>query len=144
MAFDPDPFHNLLRLQDQLAALLGTPPEPRAFSGRSTGVYPPINIFRSQDAVVIRAELPAVRPEDVSLTTEGRHLTITGERRAPETSRNHHRRERPWGRFSRTVLLPEDVDLQQVDAQCRNGVLTIRVAIAAAAKARQIPVKAAV
>jgi HSP20 family protein len=143
MAFDPDPFHDLLRLQDQLAALLGASPEGRFFSGRSTGVYPPINVFRGPDGVVIRAEMPDVRPEDVSLSAEGRQLTITGERRAPDGNRRgYHRRERPWGRFSRTVHLPDDLDLDKVDAQLRNGVLTVKVATAASAKPRQITVAA--
>lgn len=143
MAFDPDPFHDLLRLQDRLAALLGAAPEGRA-AAPATGVYPPINIFRSTDGLVIRAELPDVRPEDVSLTVERRQLTLTGERRPPDASRKgYHRRERPWGKFSRTVHLPDDLDLEKVDARCRNGVLTVSVAAAAAARPRQITVQPA-
>jgi HSP20 family protein len=143
MAFDTDPFHDLLRLQDQLASLLGTAPDARSSWGGSTGVYPPINIFRGPDRLVIRSELPDVRPEDVSLTVEGRQLTITGERRPPDgAGGGYHRRERPWGRFARTVHLPDDLDLEQVDAQCRNGVLTVSIPVAASARPRQITVKA--
>lgn len=143
MALD-DPFHDLVRLQDQLAGLLGASPGGRSLWEPSTGVYPPINIFRAQDGLVIRAELPAVRPEDVSLTVEGRILTITGERRPPDaTHTGYHRRERPWGKFSRTVHLPDDLDLGKVDAQYRNGLLTVRVGVAEAAKPRQITVQTA-
>jgi HSP20 family protein len=132
----------LLRLQDQLASLLGAAPDARSFGGGATGVYPPVNIFRGPDKLVIRSELPDVRPEDVSLTAEGRQLTITGERRPPDAAgRGYHRRERPWGRFARTVYLPDDLDLEKVDAQCRNGVLTIGIPVAASAKPRQITVK---
>lgn len=144
MAFDPDPFHDLLRLQDQLAALLGAPlATGQSFGWSPAGVFPPINIFRGGDALVIRAELPNVRPEDIALTVEGRQLTITGERRPPEETRTgYHRRERTWGKFSRSVRLPDDIDLGGIDAKYRNGVLTVRVAAAAAAKPRQINVNA--
>jgi HSP20 family protein len=144
MAFDPDPFQAVLRLQDQLASLLGASTERRSFWGPPSGVFPPINIFRTQDALVIRAELPDVRPEDVLLTIEGRQLTISGERRPPEGGRTgYHRRERPWGQFSRTVHLPDDLDLERVEAKSRNGVLIVTVGVAAAAKPRQINVQAA-
>lgn len=145
MAFESDPFNELLRLQEQLAGLLGASPETRALGGWSSGVYPPINIFRKQDATLLRAELPGVRPEDLSITVEGRQLMLSGARRLPEAGPNMacYRRERPWGRFSRSVRLPDDVDLERVEAQFRNGVLTLTVPVAAAAKPRQIAVNAA-
>ena len=144
MAFESDPFNELLRLQEQLAGLLGASPENRALGGWSSGVYPPINIFRRQDATLLRAELPGIRPEDLSITVEGRQLTLSGERRLPETPNMAcYRRERPWGKFSRSVRLPEDLDLHRVEAQFHNGVLTLTVPVAAAAKPRQITVNAA-
>ena len=144
MAFGTDPFNDLLRLQEKLAALLGAPPESRQLGGWSGGVFPPINIFRKQDAAVLRAELPGVRPEDVSVTAEGQQLTITGERRPPDTTAMAcYRRERPWGKFARTVRLPDDLDMERVEATSRNGVLTVTVPVAAAAKPRQISIKAA-
>jgi HSP20 family protein len=145
MAFESDPFNDLLRLQEQLAALLGAPQgESRALGGRSSGVYPPVNIFRKQDATIVRAELPGVRPEDISITVEGHQLTLAGERRPPETpNMAFHRRERPWGKFSRSIVLPEELDTERVEAQFRNGVLTLTLPVAAAAKPRQIAVKAA-
>jgi HSP20 family protein len=145
MAFESDPFNDLLRLQEQLASLLSAPSgESRTFGGWSSGVYPPIDIFRKQDAAWLRAELPGVRPEDISITVEGHHLTLSGERRPPDTPNMAcHRRERPWGKFSRSIRLPEDLDTERVEAQFRNGVLTLTVPLAAAAKPRQIAVKAA-
>jgi HSP20 family protein len=144
MAFDSDPFTDLLRLQEQLASLLGASPESRALGVWSSGVYPPIDIFRKQDAAIVRAELPGVRPEDLSITVEGQQLTLSGERRPPEaTNMAFYRRERPWGKFSRTIRLPEDLDMQRVEAQFRNGVLTLTIPVAAAAKPRHITVKAA-
>ena len=145
MAFESDPFNELLRLQEQLAGLLNASPDTRALGGWSSGVYPPINIFRRQDAMLLRAELPGVRQEDLSITVEGHQLTLSGVRRLPETapSMAYYRRERPWGKFSRSVRLPEDVDVERAEAQFRNGVLTLTVPGAAAAKPRQIAVNAA-
>jgi HSP20 family protein len=144
MAFGTDPFNDLLRLQEQLAALVGASPESRQLGAWSSGVFPPLNIFRKQDAAVLRAELPGVRPEDVSVTAEGHQLTITGERRPPDVSTMAcYRRERPFGKFSRTVRLPDDLDMERVEATCRNGVLTVTVPMLAVAKPRQITIKAA-
>jgi HSP20 family protein len=136
-------FEDLLRLQDQLAALIGAPAPAQSWWS-SPGVYPPINVFRTGDGMVIKAELPGVRPEDVEIATEGRQLKITGERRGAEDEhKSPHRRERAQGRFSRSVWLPDELDLEHVEAQCRNGVLTLKIAVAAAAKPRQIAVKVA-
>lgn len=145
MAFESDPFTDLLRLQEQLASLLGASPENRALGGWSSGVYPPIDIFRKQDAAVVRAELPGVRPEDLTITVEGQQLTLSGERKPAETADKmaFYRRERPWGKFSRSIRLPDDLDMERIEAQYRNGVLTLTVPVAAASKPRQISVKAA-
>ena len=144
MTFESDPFRDLLRLQEQLGALLGAPAENRPYGGWSGGVYPPLNIFRSRDGIMLRAELPGVRPEDVDVTVEGRQVTLTGERRPPEAGGNaYHRRERTWGKFSRTIRLPDDLDVDGLAAQCRNGVLTVTVPVAAAAKPRHVAVRAA-
>ena len=143
MAVQGDPFADLVRLQEQLARLLGAP-TGSLLGGWPSGVYPPVNVFRTRDGAVVRAELPGIRPEDVSITVEGRQLTIGGERRPPDgEERGYHRRERAWGKFSRSVRLPDDLDLARVDAQCRNGVLTLVLPMAEAAKPRQIAVKAA-
>jgi HSP20 family protein len=137
--------NELLHLQGELDALLRSP-RSDLFSGPSAaGVFPPINIFRnaSGDAVV-RAELPGVKPENLSLTVERRRLTLSGERTSegPENG-GYHRRERAWGKFSRSIELPADLDVERAEATFRNGVLTLRIPRAEAAKPRQITVHAA-
>src|SRR5262249_61337601 len=105
----------------------------------------PICVVRhaSRDAVV-RAELPCVEPEQLSVTVERRRLTLSGER-TPESPENglYHRRERPWGKFSRALELPADLDVDRAEATFRNGVMTLRIPRAEAAKPRQITVHAA-
>ena len=127
-------WNDLLGLQDELQRLLQTPGsffrEPSA-----RGVFPPLNVFRNPDGLVVRAEIPGVEPADVSVTTEGRRLTITGERKAGKSNDGgYHRRERPYGKFSRTVTLPEDIDGTRTTASLRNGVLTLTIPQHEAAK----------
>lgn len=141
MAFLSDAIDDLLRLQDRLDTLLRNP-VPAFFGPSGPGVYPPVNVFRGKDGIVVRAELPGFGPEDISITTEGRRLTISGERKPSADGGGYHRRERPWGKFSRTLVLPDDLAVEQATAQVRNGVLTIRVPLAEAAKPRQIAVQA--
>ena len=144
MALQTDPLNELLRLQNQLAALLGASPESRALGGWSSGVYPPIDIFRTKEGATLRAELPGVRPEDVSITVEGQQLTIAGERRPPDASKMaYYRRERAYGTFSRSLRLPDELDVSRASAQVRNGILTLTVPAAEAAKPRHITVNAA-
>ena len=145
MAVFPNPFNELLRLQHDLESLLNRPTSDVSFGPSATGVVPPVNVFRDrQGDVVIRAELPGVKPEDIEVTTEGRRLTINGERKA-DTSDNaaYHRRERPWGKFSRAIHLPADLDVEKAEARFHQGVMTLRIPRSQAAKPRPITVQAA-
>lgn len=135
----------LLRLQGALDSLQRSPGGELSFGSSAAGVFPPINVFRdAKGDVVLRAELPGVSPADVSATVESRRLTISGERKADTTENvSHHRRERPWGKFSRSMELPADLDVEQAEAKFSAGVLTLRIPRAEAAKPRQINVQAA-
>ena len=140
-----NPFNELLRLQHDLESLLNRPTSDVSFGPSATGVFPPVNVFRDrQGDVVIRAELPGVKPDDIEVTTEGRRLTINGERKA-DTSDNaaYHRRERPWGKFSRAIHLPADLDVEKAEARFHQGVMTLRIPRSQAAKPRPITVQAA-
>ena len=137
--------NELLHLQSELDALLRNP-RSDLFSGTSAaGVFPPVNIFRNSGGdAVIRAELPGVKPEQLSVTVERRRITLSGERASegPENG-GYHRRERAWGKFSRSIELPADLDVDRAEATFRNGVMTLRIPRAEAAKPRQISVHAA-
>jgi len=137
MTLFTDPFGGLVALQAELDKWLNSP-RSGLFTGVSgAGVYPPLNVFRDKDELVVRAELPGVKPDAINVSVERRRLTIEGER-TPERPRGaFHRRERVFGKFSRTVNLPEDLDVD------KDGVLTLRIPPAAAAKPRQITVQAA-
>jgi len=140
-----DAMTGLLRLQRELDNLLQSPRGEFLLGPSARGLFPSVNVFRDkQGDVVIRAELPGLKPEDIHVTCEQRRVTLEGERK-PEATENgaYHRRERAWGKFSRTVQLPADLDMERAEAHFAQGVMTLRIPQAAAAKPRQITVKAA-
>lgn len=142
MALLFDPIDSLLRLQKDIDRYFGKPQFDFGISGPN--VFPQINVFRSRDgAVVVRAEVPGIRPADVHVEVEARRLTISGERKAaaPEQG-SMHRRERGHGQFSRTLQLPPDLAPEEASATVRNGLLTVLIPKRKEARPRQITVAA--
>jgi HSP20 family protein len=107
------------------------------------GVFPLINLTEDKNNYYVRAELPGVKGEELDIQVIGNNLAITGERKiaAEEEGAKYHRREREAGSFSRMIGLPGDINSDKVDAKMENGILTVVVAKAEAAKPRQITVK---
>ncbi len=136
-----DPVSGLLALQRELERALENPLEfDPGVSGR--GVFPPVNIFRDENGYVVRLEVPGLSPDQFAIETQGRTLTIKGNRKitAPAGG-SFHRRERGSGEFSRSVKLPDDSDLIRAEASYRYGVLTVRIPKKEEAKPRQITVQ---
>lgn len=90
---------------------------------------PEIEIFEREGHFIIRADLPGLKKEDVRLEVTENALTIEGERRQEREERKEgfYRTERSYGRFSRTVLLPEGADAEKVTAEFKDGVLEVRL-----------------
>jgi HSP20 family protein len=137
-----DPFENLLRLQRDLDRIFRNPSLDFGLAGPS--VFPPVNVFTDKDGVIIRAEVPGIKVEDLNLEIEGGRFKLSGERKfETREGGGYHRRERRGGKFSRMLRLPDDLDTQAATAELRDGILTVRIPKAAAARPRQIEVKAA-
>ena len=141
---NPDDFDSiagLLSLQNELERFLRNPAYGLGVSG--PGGYPPVNIFDSGDGTVIIAEVPGIDPQSISVSGQARTLTIKGERRREVSTEaiGFHRRERSFGEFSRSIQLPEQLDLDKAVASYNAGMLTVRIPKAEAAKPRQISVK---
>ena len=132
----------LLALQQELDRVLEKPLGIN-LGISSHGVFPPMNIFRDPQGIVIRLEVPGVAPEQLQIESQGKTLSIRGKREAvaPESG-GYHRRERGGGEFSRSLQLPDDSDPSRAEATCKNGMLTIRVPKHEEAKPRQINVHA--
>ncbi|MES1943604.1 low molecular weight heat shock protein (Hsp17) [Salinisphaera sp. PC39] len=90
---------------------------------------PAVDIRETDKAYLITAELPGVEKQDIAVTTENGVLTLAGERRqeSEEKDARHHRRERYYGRFSRSFSLPENADADRIEAKSKDGVVEIRV-----------------
>jgi HSP20 family protein len=109
----------------------------------SAGVFPLINLTEDKDNYYVRAELPGLKAEALNISASGRNLTISGERKISSKGDNvkYHRREREAGSFSRIIALPGDIDVNKVEAKLSDGILTVSVPKAEAAKPKQIVVK---
>ena len=104
---------------------------------------PAVDIYETDTLeVVIKAELPDVKKEDIGVTFENNILTLTGERKQDQTTRREQfqRVERRFGSFSRSFTLPASVDAGQIAASYKDGVLTIRLPRREEAKPKQINV----
>jgi HSP20 family protein len=104
---------------------------------------PSVDIYETDDhEVVLKAELPAMKREDIALTFENGVLTLKGERKFDEEVRreNYHRVERRHGSFSRSFTLPNTVDPSRISAAYKDGVLTIRLPQREEAKPKKIAV----
>jgi HSP20 family protein len=138
-----DPFSNLLALQQELERFTRNPAFSVGPSGY--GAYPPINVFEDQEGTVIIAEVPGLDPAKIEISGQGRTVTIRGERKREEglNPSGYHRRERPFGEFSRSIQLSTELNMANATAKYENGVLVLRVPKSEAAKPRQITVSAA-
>jgi HSP20 family protein len=108
-------------------------------SGRQQGDAPTswapvLDVLQEDGDVVVRAELPGVRPDDVDITLHNGVLTISGERKAEEQREGsgYYVRERRYGSFRRSMTLPQGVDESSISARFDGGVLEVRVSGAAA------------
>src|ERR671927_1071132 len=120
MFYGGEPVREMRRLQDEVNRLFQTAAAPRS------GGFPAINVYAQQDGVVITAELPGVKQDDLEITVHRDTVTLRGERQdQPQGAGAYHRRERGHGHFARTFGLPFQVDPDRVEAKLTDGVLTL-------------------
>lgn len=108
-------------------------------SPSGSGSYPPLNVFRQGDDIVVIAEVPGIRKSDLQLEVKGRTLRIAGTKSVPYGEKSSaHRRERLAGRFDRAITLPVEIDAEKVRAECRDGILALYLPRAERDKPRAI------
>jgi HSP20 family protein len=119
-----DPMDALLQFQQALDAFrtsgwLGSSPS-------GSGAYPPLNVFRKGDDLVLITEVPGIRKEDLEIQIKGNTIRIGG-KKSVEYGENAgvHRRERLAGSFDRAITVPVEVDPDRVKAECRDGILAL-------------------
>ena len=125
-----DPFGEFTQLWNRVAQPLGR--------GGPDGWIPTVETDEADDAYVVRAELPGIKPEDVDIELRGNELRISGEV-TEETSGKPFRHRH--GKFAYRTTLPTDADGDKADAQLADGILTVRLPKASEAQSRKIDVK---
>ena len=134
------PFHQLRNEVDRLlTGVLG--PAADGFLPAVFRSQPAINVWEQNDALKVEMEVPGIKSDQLDISVAGGELSVKVN--SPDVDQEgvtYHRRERPVGSFSRIVRLPVEVDAERVEADLRDGVLTITLPKAASAKARKINV----
>jgi HSP20 family protein len=103
---------------------------------------PPVDIYETDDAFMLKAELPGFSKEDVQIELHDNRLTMRGERKheTEVKEEQYHRRERAYGRFERAFWLPTPVDADKIQATFKDGVLELRLPKSEAAKPKRITI----
>jgi HSP20 family protein len=134
-----DPFRVVQELMnwDPFATMLPTGGDASAFAPR-------FEVKETKDRYVFRADLPGVDERDIGISMTGNRLTVSGRREAEarQEEETYYAYERSFGSFSRSFTLPEGVDPERVEAELRNGVLTVTVSKRPEMQPRKISVKA--
>ena len=102
------------------------------------------DVFESDDSVVVRASVPGLKPDDLSISITGDTLSISGERteEKSEEKRSYYQRQLRYGSFAQSLTLPTLVDASRAEAGFENGILTVTLPKAEEAKPRQIQITA--
>ena len=130
-----DPFSGLRLFEDAVARMMSEPRSNRPWS-------PSVDVYETEDSLTVKADLPDVKVEDIDVRVENQTLTLRGERKfeKDENVKGYHRIERSYGEFVRSFAVPSTVDTEKVQADYKNGVLTITLPKKEAAKPRQVKV----
>ena len=106
------------------------------------GWNPVVDIYENEENIVIKAELPGVAKKDMTIDVKGRVLTLKGERSTDNEVKedNYYRQERSYGKFERAFALPEEVDLEKINADFKDGILKIDIPKAEKSKPKQITI----
>ena len=113
----------------------------RPFAGYKA--WPAIDVAEEEDAIIVRAEVPGCKADDIEISVHGNVLTISGEKKLSEEKKEkgYYHVESTYGSFRRELTLPTDVDQSKIDATCKNGVLSVILPKVEKAKAIKVKIK---
>lgn len=140
-----EPFRDFMTLREAMDKLFEESfvgRRPREWVAAAEGTLA-VDMYETEDAVVVMTAVPGVKPDDIDITISGNTLTISGETKQEEEvkEQNYVRRERRYGSFSRSVVLPESLKADEAEASFEDGVLTLTIPKAPEAKPKVIKVK---
>lgn len=133
-----DPFSEFSDLRRAMNRLFGPT------DGLAAEVFPPLNIYASDDEAVVSTEIPGIEKDSLDISVSGSSFTLSGSRQPADPGKegSYLRQERFQGRFNRSVELPFNVDSDKVKASLRNGILEVRLPRAETDKPRKIQIEA--
>ena len=133
------PFGALMEFQNALDQLRSSNWFGSGLSAQ--GAYPPLNVFRKGDDVVMVIEVPGVKKADLRIEAKGRTIRVAGSKNVDHDGQaSAHRLERRSGSFDRAVTLPIEIDPEGIKAECRDGILAVFVPRAESDKPRSISI----
>jgi len=137
-----EPFRGAATFQDQINRLLSEAFDRSSDEANLTPWAPAVDIFETEHELVVKADLPDIKPEELDIRVENNILTIRGERKFEKKveEKNYLRVERSYGSFSRSFSLANTVNTEAIKADYKNGVLTLSVPKREEAKPKQIKV----
>ena len=102
-----------------------------------------IDMYQTKDNVIIKSTIAGVRPEDIDITVANDMVTVKGSRKKEEiiSQDDYFYQECYWGNFSRSVIIPVDIDSESIEADLKDGILTVIIPKAAKAKTKKVKVK---
>ena len=120
-------------------------PLARSSEGRALLRAPEADVLETEREILVMMDVPGSTPDEIEIVLENNVLTVNGERRQPTTQENEkaafHLAERRYGQFSRSFILPRDVDQDAIQASFENGVLTVTVPKSEKARRRRIEIQ---
>ena len=139
------PMADLMRMREAMSRRsqpFGGPGDGEESAWGQATWLPPVDIYETEDAYVLEAELPGFTTEDLDIELVENRLTLRGERKPPsEVKEEQYRRhERTYGSFERSFLLPAVIERDKVTAEMHHGVLTLRLPKSDLAKPKRIPI----
>jgi HSP20 family protein len=131
-------------LQRQMNRLFDEASQNWTSDANADGWSPETDVYETEANLVLQADLPGFNPKDIDIVVENNVLTIRGERQldAKVKPEGFHRMERSYGKFSRSFQLPATVDAQNIQANYKNGVLSVTLAKAEQARPKRIQIAA--
>ena len=135
-----EPFRGGVSLQDQISRLFNESFDRSSGEASLTTWAPAVDIFETEQSLIVKADLPDVKPEELDIRVENNILTIRGERKFEKTVNEDRylRIERSYGSFARSFSLANTVNPEAIKADYKNGVLTLRIPKREEAKPKQI------
>jgi HSP20 family protein len=137
-----EPFRGVTTLQDQINRLFNEAFDRTSDEANLTTWAPAVDIYETEHELVVKADIPEIKPEELDIRVENNILTIRGERKFEKkvSENNYLRVERSYGSFSRTFSLANTVNAEAIKADYKNGVLTLSIPKREEAKPKQIKV----